>query len=462
MTIEDIQKLITGDEHRELELKKSTGELKEGMHSACAFLNTDGGWLVFGITPKSLKIVGEQVSDSTRREISEAVSGLEPAVVVCTEYIDIPCRPDFKIIAMQFDGWIHGKRPYTFHGCPYWRVESTTRVMPRDVFEERICESSPLQYAWENRTTSEIGIVNLNTNCIYNAVRGGIRGGRMPESALNEPEEAILARWELLKDGKLVNAAVALFAGESNPFPQLSLRLARFKGTTMEEFIDSKWERGNVFELLDIGIAFCFKHLNLNGRIKGLLREEQLEIPVEALREALVNALCHRRYDNPGESIGLAIYDDRVEISNPGHLPPGVTPENIKTLHASRPSNPKMAQVLYKATCIENWGSGIQRMIEACVKQGLPEPEYNVWADGTIVIIFRKTSISQGEQTGEQKTWQRIISLMQKNPSISRREMAKILSKSESAIYKHIVRLNQKGIIRHVGPDFGGHWEVNQ
>ena len=143
MTIEDIQKLITDDEHRELEMKKSTGELKDGMHSACAFLNTDGGWLIFGITPKSLKILGEQVTDSTRREISEAISGLEPALDVRTVYIDVPARPGYKLIVMQFDGWIYGKRPYTFHGCPYWRVESTTRKMPREVFEERIRESAP-------------------------------------------------------------------------------------------------------------------------------------------------------------------------------------------------------------------------------------------------------------------------------------------------------------------------------
>lgn len=59
MTIDDIRRLIAPDEHRELELKKTTGELKDGMHSACAFLNTEGGWLIFGITPKSLKVVGE-------------------------------------------------------------------------------------------------------------------------------------------------------------------------------------------------------------------------------------------------------------------------------------------------------------------------------------------------------------------------------------------------------------------
>ena len=72
-----------------------------------------------------------------------------------TEYIDISERTGCKLIVMQFDGWIYGKRPYTFHGCPYWRVESTTRVMLREEFEERIRESTPQQYAWENQANSE-------------------------------------------------------------------------------------------------------------------------------------------------------------------------------------------------------------------------------------------------------------------------------------------------------------------
>ena len=103
MTIEDIQKLITDDEDRKLEVKKSTGELKDGMHSACAFLNTDGGWLIFGITPKSLKILGEQVTDSTRREISEAISSLEPALDIRPEYIDVPGRPDKELMRIFHD-----------------------------------------------------------------------------------------------------------------------------------------------------------------------------------------------------------------------------------------------------------------------------------------------------------------------------------------------------------------------
>lgn len=108
MTIDDIKALIAPDESRTLELKKTTGELKDGMHAACAFLNTDGGWLIFGIAPKSLKIVGQQVTDATKIEISQALAGIEPAYDIQPIYIDVPEYPGNKVIAFHFDSWEWG------------------------------------------------------------------------------------------------------------------------------------------------------------------------------------------------------------------------------------------------------------------------------------------------------------------------------------------------------------------
>ena len=96
MTIDDIKALIASDESRTLELKKTTGELKDGMHAACAFLNTEGGWLIFGITPKSLKIIGQQVTDDTQREIALAIAGLQPAVDVRPELLMCRTVPGIK------------------------------------------------------------------------------------------------------------------------------------------------------------------------------------------------------------------------------------------------------------------------------------------------------------------------------------------------------------------------------
>ena len=401
MTIEELNRLIAPDEHRELELKKTTGELKDGMHSACAFLNTTGGWLIFGIAPGSLKIVGQQVTDNTQREISQAISGLEPAVDIAVEYIDVPNSSNNKVVAMHFDGWVWGKSPYTYHGSPYFRCESTTKPMPRDMFEERLKAAKPHLFSWENQIADEYSIDDLNEEHILNAVRMGVRGGRMPESALSLPIEDILMHFSLLKNGKILQAAVALFCKNLHYYPQLLLRMARFKGNDKNEFVDSQRLQGNFFDLLDAGIAFCFKHLNLHGKIVGLQRQEHLDIPLEALREALINALCHRSYDSVSSSVSLAIYDDRVEIENPGRLPLGITPENIKDSHDSKPFNPIIAGVLYKSTWLESWGSGVKRMLDACKKQGTPEPFYEVRPGGVVIVFkFSHSLLNENENFG--------------------------------------------------------------
>ena len=124
MTIEDIRKLIDKDESITLELKKTTGELKDAMHTACAFLNTDGGWLIFGVTPTSRRMVGQDVNDDTQREISQALSGLEPAVEVKINYFDVPEGNGKKVIAIHFDAFVWGSEPYTYDGnTTVWRAQ---------------------------------------------------------------------------------------------------------------------------------------------------------------------------------------------------------------------------------------------------------------------------------------------------------------------------------------------------
>ena len=184
LTIEELKILIQNDEHRQLELKKTTGELKDGMHTACAFLNTEGGWLFFGVAPTSLKILGQQVTDNTQREIAQALSYMEPQVDVRVEYIDVPDRPDHKVIAMHFDGWAWGMVPYTYHGCPYYKVESTTKEMPRDMYDERLRRSKPDLFAWE-RQPSEFTDISLNFRSLdynYTARLNTLRSARPPSS----------------------------------------------------------------------------------------------------------------------------------------------------------------------------------------------------------------------------------------------------------------------------------------
>ena len=337
MTIDDIKALIASDESRTMELKKSTGELKDGMHAACAFLNTEGGWLFFDITPKSLKIVGQQVTDDTQREIAQALAGLQLVVDVRPEYVDVPDRPGHKLIAMHFDGWVWGERPHTFHGCPYYKVESTTKVMPQDMYDKRIRALEPKTYSW--------------------CIRLGVEGGRISASVLSGPISDTLSKWKLLKNGIPTNGAAMLFSDRIDEYDNFKIKMARFLGTDKNEFIDEMHVERNFFDLLDAGLAFCFKHLNLSRKITNcsLQREERLEIPYKALREAIINSLCHRQCERYNLLNGIVIYDDRVEIGNPGIFPSQITPENIKEPHDSYPYNVKMAEALYRSMWLENW-----------------------------------------------------------------------------------------------------------
>lgn len=391
MTINDIKKLIASDESRTLELKKTTGELKDGMHTACAFLNTEGGWLIFGITPKSLKILGQEVTDETQKEIAQALSYMEPAVDVRVEYIDVPERSGNQIIAMYFDGWVWGERPHTYHGCPYYKVESTTKVMPQDMYDERIRAHKPQMYAWEREVADGVEISDLNVDRIRGCIRAGVEGGRVPESAMNESIEQVLNKWKLMTDGKPNNGAVVLFSNNIDEYPQFRLRMARFVGNDKNEFVDNQRIEGNFFDMLDAGMAFFFKHLPLSGKItdRSLQREERLEVPYHALREALVNSLCHRRWEAYNLTNSIAIYDDRIEIANPGIFPPQITTESIKEPHESYPYNLKIAEALYKSMFLENWGSGAKRIMDACREQGLEEPTWS-WNGAFVTVTFKR------------------------------------------------------------------------
>lgn len=477
MTLNDIRQLIANDETRTLELKKTTGELKDGMHSACAFLNTDGGWLIFGVTPGSLRMVGQKVNDNTRREIAQALSGLEPAIDIPVEYIDVDGSDGQQLIAMHFEGWVRGGVPYTYHGKPYYKVESTTKQMPRDMYEERLKEHSPFKFAWDTKVAEGYSFADLSIERIRGAVRLGVAGGRLNVSAESDEIPTLLRKMQLMKNGQLTNAAVMLFGTNTDDYPQLLLRMACFKGTDKQIFIDNKRETGNFFDLLDAGIAFCFRHLNLSGEVVGLRRKEELEIPLEALREALINALCHRSYDDPAASVSLAIYDDRVEIVNPGKFPVGITAESIMLPHDSFPHNQRIAQVLYQTTYLESWGTGVRRMTEICEEHGKMPPTFEEGVR-TITIRFKKKAVEKNvsidvplnvpinvpreisEQLSERQRF--ILDCIEQNASMSQTEMSQKAGVSRKTIQREIEQMRSLGLqIMREGSKKDGKWIIN-
>lgn len=383
-TFEDIQELVSRLETRQVEFKETTGQLERGMETLCGFLNEEGGTVLFGVTDKG-KIVGQEVSDKTQRDIAEALRRIEPFATIEVSYIDIP-GTNKSIITLYVEEQRY-MRPFSYKGRAYQRIESVTSVMSQEKYNLLLMQRGR-RYSWESMANSDLQISDLDENAIAGAVRAGINSGRLPEITIREDIPAILEKFDLLHNGKLNNAAAVLFGRQLYDYPQCLLRLARFKGITKDEFIDNQRAQGNIYDLLDIAISFFFKHLSLSGKIEGLYREEELSIPYRALRECCINAFAHRSYQHPGSSVSIAIYDDRVEVTNTGTFPADMPLERLLNAHDSQPQNPIIANVLYKSKVLESWGRGIGLMLSECRRVGISDPEFHT--DGSFVwVVFR-------------------------------------------------------------------------
>ena len=262
-TLDDIKDLITSDtETEKIEFKGTTGQLERGMETLCAFLNGEGGTVLFGVTDKG-KITGQEVAGKTKETIGEAISRLEPSADVQVFYVPMP-DSEKKVIALHADNSMM-ERPFCYKGRPYMRFQNVTTVMPQDKYRQLLMQRGG-NYSWEAMTNPNLKIKDLDENAIMGAVRGGIRGGRLPETTIAESIPAILEKFDLLHDGKLNNAAAVLFGRDFYFYPQCLLRMARFKGTTKDEFIDNQRITGNIYTLLDAAMAFFFKHLSLSEK----------------------------------------------------------------------------------------------------------------------------------------------------------------------------------------------------
>ena len=215
---------------------------------------------------------------------------------------------------------------------------------------------------WENRPADGWSVDDLDAAEIRRTVAEAVRRGRIEEPVSGEPPD-LLRGLGLLRDGGLLRAAAVLFGSAERlefEMPQCLLRVARFRGADRMEFLDNRQFTGNAFTLLANAERFLRDTLPIAGRFEAD-RFERIDEPLYpplATREALANALCHRDYSIGGGSVGIAVYDDRLEVTSSGSLHFGLTPEKLFVPHESRPWNPLIARTFYRRGIIEEWGSG--------------------------------------------------------------------------------------------------------
>lgn len=355
-----------GREGEKVEFKREW--TKRALEDLAAFANHEGGSVFIGVEDNGT-VVGWSAGDAELQAIANQVTellGLRPR-------IQWEVYEGLQVLALRIEV---APAPIPLRGRYYTRVSSTNREMTGEQLGARFVAMSGVR--WDS-LKSGVCVDEVDQATYQRFVEQGRE--RLPSGAAESPSERLLENLDLARDGMLTNAGVMLFTSRpQREFAGATLRVGRFRGGAIADTVDV---RGSLWEQYDLGIDATRKHLNVRFEVdpkdltfEELVRKDIWDYPLEALREAIANALVHRDYTAIGH-IEVRVYDDEVRVWSAGCLPSEMTMEKLRDEnHGSRPRNPVIAQAFYYAGLIEKWGAGTTLMIHACREHGLPEPGF--------------------------------------------------------------------------------------
>jgi ATP-dependent DNA helicase RecG len=263
----------------------------------------------------------------------------------------------------------------------------------------------------------------------------------------------VLRQLGLVENGKLTVAAVLLFGRDPQRLlTQAMVRCARFKGTTEVHFLDMKVIQGSIIDHVEETMAFVKRNIRMGAEIKGLRREEKWEYPLEGLREAIVNAICHRDYASSANT-QIRIFDDRLEVWNPGELPEGMTVEDLFRQHESKPRNKLIANAFFLIKYIEQFGTGIQRIVDDCHAQQLPEPDFQIQGH-TFRAVFTPREVGIGPEEDAERTDRQnlVLNFIRQHGRITRLKYEEISGLPLHTAKRELARMVKAGwIVRRGG-----------
>ena len=374
--MDNMAALIRQGEGENVEFKEQWND--HGLEALASFANTRGGTLLIGVQDNGT-VIGWTVDDRAQQAIINQIVeilGVRPAVSVQTEQgkpvLVIEVKPSAILVACR--------------GRYYQRIGNTTREIPAEQLGRYFVAKLGVQ--WDS-VTNGYPLGQIDPAAVRRFLE--LARNRLPFARGEESVEGVLQKLDLIHDGKITRGAVLLFS--KNPqaqFISAQIHMGRFKDDIT--IIDDKLLKGNLFSQLEGAVQLFRTYLQVRYEFEGKSREEEplsamqrkeiWDYPIEALREAVINALIHRDYFQAGQEIQIRVYDDRVVITNPGSLPEGMTVDELKREgHRSLPRNALLAQVFYYGELLEKWGTGTSRMIALCRKHGIPEPEFSAHPD---------------------------------------------------------------------------------
>lgn len=446
MNIKDIKKEIEGGESQYLEFKQS---VEKGIaNEVAAFANAKGGKIIIGVNDKG-EICGTDTSNRERGRLENILSKIDPRINFQMDVIE-------NIIVLTIP---EGKNKlYLTSDGFYMRIGTLAQKLNRNEIINFLQADEVLTF--DNATNYEAKYPKSFSINAYNKYLklAGIKQTKTREDTLLNLSTLAKGDDEKLY---LTNAGVLLFAKNPTSILQHAYVVcALYKGFDKTNVLDKKDIQTNLIETIEEAMTFLKRHLNVRYDISSLQRNEIYDIPEAALREVLINAVCHRDYFETGAQVLVEIFDDRVVISNPGGLPRGLSKDKFGKMSVAR--NPIVAALLYRANFIEKMGTGISRINSSMLEAALPSAEF-AFDSSFMVTLYRDSYLNSSvDDVNISATGQKILDVLKQNSSLTIAEISSTLKISESTTSRELKKLRDDKVIFRIGANKSGYWRVRE
>ena len=427
----------------------------EVLKDMAAFANHKGGEVWIGVQDDG-EIIGFTCTDKENQKIVNQIITLltiRPSI----QSEEIKGKPVLHISVPPQQGLISYKGRY------YTRVGSTNQQLSSEQMAQRVLQMSG--QTWD-ATLTPWGLDSIDAHQMERFLR--LAKDRLPLAKSDEGAAGTLQKLNLVRDGKLTAAAALLLTAEPQRlFHEAKIMLGRFQGNTI---LDSHILAGSLWDQLDAAISQLRNMLNVRfditveeASIEGFQRQEIWAYPLEAIREALLNAIIHRDYTILG-NVEIRVYDDRLSIWNPGKLAPHISLKQLyEPVHPSIRRNPLIAEVFYYASLIERWGTGTTRIVQLCTERGLPTPIFEEYSGGIRTTLFQDPfAASVLDDLGLSKRQIKAVQHVKENGQISNKQYRELSNLSDVAALKDIQELVEKKILIKRGRGPGTHYVLAQ
>lgn len=440
-----LQKSIQNGEGKTIEFKVELPNSNTLAKTIIAFSNTGGGKLIIGVNDQG-EIIGLE-HDVNIFELKDKVASIIYETCYPTVLPDIYTTTIDDHLLLIIEVYRGNLLPYYLKSKGksegvYIRVGATNRKASYENILE--LERQRMNISFDQEANREVDLDSLDITTLKGRFA---RAGKVLDHAVMKNFKLVIEDNNTLYPSN----GLLILLGK---LEHVRMKCSRFKGTSMDVFLDRKEYEGDLFSQLEDAENFIKNHIKLSSEIKGLQREDQYEIPLEAIRESLVNAVVHRDYSNGGRDIKIGIYDDIVNVVSPGGFPSTITQEDILE-GRSEIRNKVIARVFKELNYIEQWGSGIRRIKSSCQDRGLKEPEILEKGDFVDVSLYREVAsstenIGSGSFLTDQE--QKIVEFLKEHDDIIRTKDAKIVLSVEERRAREILKdLVEKQVIDKKG-----------